>query len=124
MKKLLIILGILLAGASMVFCQSPTTPRKIITVPFHGGGQYTFNTTAQPFGLASVDMTFVGSAQSNTFTFGYIRSNVTHTLLVQTATMKTCVWLLPAPYYFQTGDRLTWTNSVTNAAVFTANGDL
>jgi len=120
MMKLLVGAGVMVVCMALAIAQVQS--HKIISVPFTSAGSYTFATTADPMGLESVDMTFTGAAASNTFTLAYVRSNVTHTLIVQTGVMKTCVWLLPAQYYFQTNDRLTWTNSVTNAAVLTVNG--
>lgn len=120
--KLSLMALILLSCVSFVLCQAQS--HKIISIPFTSTGSYTFNTTASPMGLESIDMTFTGGpVADNTFTLSYVRSNVTHTLLVQSnAVMRTCIWLLPAQYFFQTGDRLTWGNTVASPAVLTVNG--
>lgn len=127
MKNLRTWLSIVVLIASVVglgYSQSSTT-RKVVTVPFDRYGSYTWPTLAGYAGTLSIDMTFVGAGASNTFTLSYVRSNVTHVLLVQAGNpMKSMTWYTVAPYLFQSGDRLTWTNEVSGSAVLTINTEI
>jgi len=105
-------------------CQGQVS-RKVITVPFNSYGSYTWPTLSGYAGTLSVDMTYLGSAVSNTFTLSVVRSNVTHALVTQAGnSMKSLTWYTPAPYLFQSGDQLVWTNAASGSAVLTINVEI
>lgn len=114
------ITAIILSVVSLAISQSSTT-RKIISVSFDRYGSYTWPSIGGLPGTLSIDMTMLNPV-SNTFTLSYVRSNVTHVLLQQSANpMQTVVWYTPSPYLFQTGDRIVWTNAVSGSSVLTIN---
>lgn len=112
----------LIVGVTVIGHSQGVVSRKVITVPFDRYGSYTWPTVIGYAGTLSIDMTFVGNAVSNTFTISYIRGNVTHVLMTQSSSsMKTLTWYTPAPYLFQSGDQVVWTNDVSGSAILTIN---
>jgi len=125
MKRMIgLLLSVFLVFSTVTASAQSSTSKKIVTVSFTNSASYTWATTAGYPSALTVDMTFNSGSYSNTFYLGYVRSGVQHDLLTYTADgMHTLVWYIPSRYLFQTGDKLVFSNSVPQAAVFTLNAD-
>lgn len=123
-KKLSIAIAVMLSLFIVGAIAQSSTSKKIVSVNFKSTGSYTWPTTADYPSALSMDMTFNSGAYSNTFYFGYVRAGVQHDMLSYTADgTHSLVWYIPSRYFFQTGDKLVWSNSVAQNAVFTLNTD-